>query len=559
LGSAEDIVRLVKEAKEHQEPKVVQTKKFGLPMALFEMAERIGLRDIINKVVPGNIQGISVGDFILIAAINRVGNHDSKARIGRWYRRTALGRFQKIREKKLSSRSFWRAFDRIISEKSIKEAKAEKGYEPNEKIDIDELSEIIDDSKIKEIEKEIWKSLLKKYKFLLDIVLYDTTNFYTYHSEDTGNSLAQFGKRKEGKDHKRLIGLQLGILKDLGIPIFYNVYSGNYHDVSMFPTAISTLVERYHEVTNGTKGLVLVFDKGNNSARNFRLLKEQGISIHFVGSLVPSHHPDLMRIPLEDYTESYDKLKVYRTQKVVFETKKTIVITYNESLAKRQEHKFEHQMKKVMKEAKQFFETIMDEPTELVEAQMKAFLKSKKIGTSQALRFYSVKVWHNGWINKIQIRRKPYEVKRKKATFGKTILFTNLHNESSASIISYYRSAHQIEDAFHHLKDRDLVSYYPAYHWTDSKIRIHAFVCVIALLLIKLLLFIAKQGGLEMSTKVLIEELEDINLVIMVYPDRKVVQKVSHMSSIQKKLFDLFGLGNIHDICLNITLTPFLA
>ncbi len=161
LGSAEDIVRLTKEAKEHQEPKVVQTKKFGLPMALFEMAERIGLRDIINRVVPGSIQGISVGDFILIAAINRVGNHDSKARIGRW-----LGGFQKIREKKLSSRSFWRAFDQIISEKSIKEAKARKGYEPNEKIDIDELSEIIDDSKIKEIEKEIWKSLLKKYKFL---------------------------------------------------------------------------------------------------------------------------------------------------------------------------------------------------------------------------------------------------------------------------------------------------------------------------------------------------------------------------------------------------------
>ncbi len=58
---------------------------------------------------------------------------------------------------------------------------------------------------------------------------------------------------------------------------------------------------------------------------------------------------------------------------------------------------------------------------------------------------------------------------------------------------------------------------------------------------IKLLLFIAKQGGLEMSTKVLIEELEDINLVTVVYPDRKVTQKVSHMSSVQKKLFDLFG------------------
>ncbi len=535
-------MRIIKESAEHREPKEVQTKKFGLPMALFEMSERIGLRDIINRVVPGSIHGISVGDFVLIAAINRVGNHDSKARIGRWYRRTALGKFQKIRDKKLSSRAFWRAFDLIISEKSIKKAKQEKGYEPNEKVDIDELSEIIDDSKIKEIERGIWESLLKKYRFLLDVVLYDTTNFYTYHKENTGNSLAQFGKSKEGKDNRRIIGLQLGILKDLGIPIFYNVYSGNYHDVSMFPTAISTLMERYHEVTNGTNGLVLVFDKGNNSAQNFKLLGEQIVGIHFVGSLVPSHHPDLMRIPLEDYNESYGELRVYRTQKVVFDTKKTIVITYNENLAKRQEKIFEDQMKKVMREAKQFFETIMDGPTKQVEAQMETFLKSRKIGTSQALRYYSVKVWHNGWINKIQIRRKSYEVKRKKATFGKTILFTNLHSESSASIISYYRSASQIEDTFHHLKDRDLVSYYPAYHWTDSKIRVHAFVCVIALLLIKLLLFIARRDGLEMSTKILIEELEDINLVIMVYPDRKVVQKVSHMSSVQKKLFNLFGL-----------------
>jgi len=55
------------------------------------------------------------------------------------------------------------------------------------------------------------------------------------------------------------------------------------------------------------------------------------------------------------------------------------------------------------------------------------------------------------------------------------------------------KSSCQIEDGFHHIKDRDLVAYHPGYHWTDSKIRVHAFVCVLALLLLKLLQYVAKQ------------------------------------------------------------------
>ena len=86
------------------------------------------------------------------------------------------------------------------------------------------------------------------------------------------------------------------------------------------------------------------------------------------------------------------------------------------------------------------------------------------------------------------------------------------------------------------------MSYAPAYHWTDSKIRVHAFVCVIALLLLKLLCREAKEAGLGMSTKVLVEELEDIRIAILAYSKRKVVRRVTKMSSVQQRLFDLFEL-----------------
>jgi hypothetical protein len=95
LGTAEDVLETIRRSTGIQEPAEVQAKAFGLPMALFDMAERIGLRDVVNQTVTGSVNGISIGDFVLIAAINRVGNHDSKESIGRWYDKTDLGKHQK--------------------------------------------------------------------------------------------------------------------------------------------------------------------------------------------------------------------------------------------------------------------------------------------------------------------------------------------------------------------------------------------------------------------------------------------------------------------------------
>ena len=87
------------------------------------------------------------------------------------------------------------------------------------------------------------------------------------------------------------------------------------------------------------------------------------------------------------------------------------------------------------------------------------------------------------------------------------------------------------------------MAYHPGYHWTDSKIRVHAFVCVLALLLLKVLQFLARENGIEMSCKVLIEELEEIMLIILVYGDGKTVKKITTLSAVQKRLFEIFGLG----------------
>lgn len=177
--------------------------------------------------------------------------------------------------------------------------------------------------------------------------------------------------------------------------------------------------------------------------------------------LAPSQHPELAAIDIERYTETFGQFLVHRTEKKVFGAERTLVLTYNPKTAKRQERIFDSQMRRVMKDAKAYFETIAKEPAAQVEPQMRTYLKTQKVGSSRAIRFYDFKVWHNGWKNIFSLTRKRSEVRAKKAAFGKKIVFTSMEDAPTDTILGYQKSGCQVENSFHHLKDQDLVAYYP--------------------------------------------------------------------------------------------------
>lgn len=66
--------------------------------------------------------------------------------------------------------------------------------------------------------------------------------------------------------------------------------------------------------------------------------------------------------------------------------------------------------------------------------------------------------------------------------FGKTILFTDNSDWFDEQIVLAYRSQYHIEDAFRQTKNPHFLGWSPMYHWTDSKIQVHDFYCVLALL-----------------------------------------------------------------------------
>jgi hypothetical protein len=131
---------------------------------------------------------------------------------------------------------------------------------------------------------------------------------------------------------------------------------------------------------------------------------------------------------------------------------------------------------------------------------------------------------------------------------GKTILFTDNADWLDEDIVLAYRSQYHIENAFRQMKNPHFLGWSPMYHWTDSKIQVHAFYCVLALLLTSLLQReLARQGEL-LSVNRILEELGGIQQTLIVYPRRQGQRQhstatcLTRMSPLQSRLFSLLDL-----------------
>ena len=99
------------------------------------------------------------------------------------------------------------------------------------------------------------------------------------------------------------------------------------------------------------------------------------------------------------------------------------------------------------------------------------------------------------------------------------------------------------------MKHPVFVSWKPRFHWTDQKMRVHAFYCVLALTIASLLQRELTGKGLKISIPKMMENLSSIKEVAVFYPKNKVSGPpfsltLSDMNSLQKKLYRLLGLKN---------------
>jgi transposase len=90
---------------------------------------------------------------------------------------------------------------------------------------------------------------------------------------------------------------------------------------------------------------------------------------------------------------------------------------------------------------------------------------------------------------------------------GRTVLLTNRMDWSAEQVAIGYSGQQEIEQVFRGLKDGDWLGWGPMHHWTDRKIRIHAFYCMLGISLLQHLHKQAQRAWNGISTERLLETL----------------------------------------------------
>ena len=100
------------------------------------------------------------------------------------------------------------------------------------------------------------------------------------------------------------------------------------------------------------------------------------------------------------------------------------------------------------------------------------------------------------------------------------------------------------------MKDPHWISFSPSFHWTDQKLRVHAFSCVLALILSSLLQRKVAHAGLSRSASSLFEVLSEIKELVTLFPSGekngpgkpRAEYILSHRSPDQHRLCEALGV-----------------
>ena len=523
-GRAEEIVQALQGSK----PEHAIVRESGAVAALYDIARQLHIVEHIDRHLPKRTDEASVGTYLLIAILNRCPAPCSKASIGNWFEPTILPNWLDVQEQQLTSQRFRDNMDRVS------------------------------ETAISGIERDIVATMVDRFAVDLRQVPFDATNFFTYiDSFNHRAPLAQRGHSKEGRKSLRIVGLALLVAADSNLPLLHSVYPRNQPAAPTFSSLLDALAARWRELyARHGEDITLVFDKGANSAANLAALEEG--PYRFGGSLVPNQHPELLAVPNHRLQplDGIEGARAWRTRHTVYGAERTVLVTWNRNL-------FDAQAATLLREGAK-------RRPGLRELQMR--LRRWRRGTIRRGRpptLEGTRKKVEAWLaarrmaDLFRVQLKPAEPaprltfrfdrkawqKPQDSLLGKTLIVTDDHHWSNLEIVRGYRALHHVENAFRNSQDSSHIAIRPQCHWTDQKIRVHVFCCVLALMLCSLLQRETRQHSFDLSGTNLLDTLANVREVGILQSTSRKRSKpaleitLSQMSETEKALDDSLNLA----------------
>jgi transposase len=523
LGSAEKVAALVKD-RTAPVPLEATALDVGLPGALWLAAQQTGVFELLQSLWPQPRSGPSPAHYLLLAAIHRICQPGPKTEVAGWYDRTILRSLWDLPAERFNSQEFWDCFDRIQEEE-------------------------LEQAQIRLL--GVWK---QKQLVSRRLLAYDTTNFYTYvASTNTRNELAQRGHNKQGRHNLRQVGLSYVMDGDNGLSLCHHVYPGNRADAEELPEALSrigTLLDR-NQIARDS--VTLVLDKGSAALANTLELEKAGVG--WISALpwnqAPAELRDRSLQQLPACGSSQPGVRAAAEKLFVHGKEYLCVLKYSACFASEQLNSTTAALTRVTQKLRRLATELSKPQARFTEQGIRNKIHRWLLDpfVREVLQ-YELEQRENRWqltfeVNSLALQQLWSQ------RLGRTVLLTNRMDWTAEQVVDGYSGQQQIERVFRGLKDGDWLGWGPMYHWTDSKIRVHAFYCMLGISLLQYVHRQSQSAWPDLTVEQLLEQLSPIQQFILLYPPlgekgpNRTATVLSKQTLVQQALAHSLGLDKL--------------
>jgi len=380
----------------------------------------------------------------------------------------------------------------------------------------------------------------------LSVVFYDLTTVAVTGQTDLQDDVRAYGLAKSGLIERQFM---LSLVQTCeGLPIAHEVHPGNTAEAKTLLPMIRGLLVRYP-----LKRVVLIADRGLLSTANIEELDKLQAQLKKDGRDVAVEY--ILAVPAARYGDFADDLqKLHKgqdaTQEWCGETKwsdSRLVVAHDPVAANRRTTARDNTMAELLKLGQQC-SVKLDAQDESQRAGQKNKSKGRPMSDSgtKARFYHAVKDAHMAHLIKVDLKADlfSYSIDEDKKRYlelldGKLLLVTNT-NAPAAEVVQRYKSLADIERGFRVLKSDIEIG--PVYHRLPQRIRAHALICFMALVLYRVMRMRLKAAKRSESPSTLLESLKRIHQQTVQSGDGKTLAGLTEITPAQKSLFTALDL-----------------
>lgn len=368
----------------------------------------------------------------------------------------------------------------------------------------------------------------------LSVVFYDMTTIRTEGSSDQEGDVRRFGMAKEGLIARQVM---LGVVQTGdGLPIYHEVFAGNTAESPTLLPTLKTVLERFPSI----RRVVLVADRGLLSLDNLEALSEirleSGEPLEFV-----------LAVPGRRYSEFAELLDTFQAQCVDAEQEIVaelpwrglrLVVAHDPDVAKDAQALRRERIEALEAQASAWVGKL-----DAQDAGVKARGKKLSDSGAKARLYHAVKEAHLANIIRVDLKNElfAYEIDPDALALaelmdGKLLLVTNTPDLSPQGVVDRYKSLADIERGFRVLKSEIEIG--PVFHRLPSRIKAHAAICFIALILYRVMRQRLRSADAQLSPERALAELQKLqHHQIRINQAEQPVTGISRLSETQDRVF----------------------